>query len=52
VTSLSGLGALVRFTIRRDRGRLAAWVVVLTAVIGISAWNLRNVYATQQSIDA
>ena len=50
--SLSGLGALVRFTIRRDRGRLVAWVVVLTAVFGISAWNLRNVYATQQSIDA
>ena len=52
MTSLSGLGALVRFTIRRDRGRLVAWVVVLTAVFGISAWNLRNVYATQQSIDA
>lgn len=51
MTSLTGLGALVRFTIRRDRGRLTAWVLVLVGVIGISAWNLRSVYATQQAID-
>lgn len=52
MNALTGLGALVRFTIRRDRGRLLTWVVVLSAVIGISAWNLRTVYATQESIDA
>lgn len=52
MNSLAGLGALVSFTIRRDRGRLIIWTLVLTVVIGISAWNLRTVYATQQSIDA
>lgn len=50
--SLTGLGALVRFTLRRDRGRLTTWIVATAVVIGVSAWNLRNVYGTQQAVEA
>lgn len=49
---LTGTGRLVRLLVRRDRLRLALWVVGLVATITASAASLLGVYSDQRAIDS
>lgn len=49
---LVGTWRLVRFSLRRDRVRLAIWVIGLAGVITTSAASLLDVYPTQAAIDS
>jgi len=51
VTTLTGLPRLVRFVLRRDRVRLAIWVLALGGVTVASAASLPPVYPDQAAID-
>jgi len=51
VSTLHGLGELVRLVLRRDRVRLPVWLLALGGVTAASASSLRPLYPTQQSID-
>jgi ABC-2 type transport system permease protein len=51
MTTLTGIGPLTRFTLRRDRLRLALWVVALAGTVVASAVSLLSVYPDQASID-
>ena len=50
-TTLTGVGRLIRFVLRRDRIRLSVWLVGLGAFIVISAASLPPVYPDQAAID-
>jgi ABC-2 type transport system permease protein len=49
--ALLGTWRLVRFAARRDRVRLAVWVLGVSAAVVVSAASLLDVYATQASIE-
>ncbi len=51
MTSLTGLGRLVRFTVRRDRVRLALWVVGVVVLFLASAASVQGLYPSQADID-
>jgi ABC-2 type transport system permease protein len=51
VSSLTGLGTLVRFTARRDRVRLAPWIVGVTTLFVASAVSVRSLYPTQADVE-
>ncbi|MGK2929151.1 MAG: ABC transporter permease [Acidimicrobiales bacterium] len=51
MTTLTGLPALVRLVLRRDRVRLPVWIVALVGFIGASAASLPPLYPDQESID-
>lgn len=51
MSTLHGLGELVRLVLRRDRVRLPVWLLTLGGVAAASASSLRPVYPTQRSID-
>lgn len=51
MSSLTGVGGLARFVLRRDRMRLALWVGGIVALIVISAASLLGVYPDQEAID-
>lgn len=51
MTTLTGLARLVRLILRRDRIRLAIWIVGLAAIVIGSAASLRPLYPDQQSVD-
>ena len=51
MTTLTGFGRLIRFTVRRDRVRLAVWIVALAGITLASAGGLPAVYPDQQAID-
>lgn len=50
-TQLEGMGRLARLMARRDRVRLAIWVLGLTGAITVSAVSLLDVYPTQSAIE-
>jgi ABC-2 type transport system permease protein len=52
VTTLTGLWPLVRFTLRRDRVRLAVWILGIAVTTVISAASLLDVYPDQAAIDS
>ena len=52
MTTLTATGALVRFVLRRDRVRLAVWVLGISVVVVISAGSLPGVYPDQAAIDS
>lgn len=49
--TLTGLGRLVRFILRRDRVRLSVWVLAITAITVASAGGLPEIYPDQRAID-
>lgn len=52
MTSLTGFGRIVRFTLRRDRVRIAIWVIGLCIMIVSSGASLLDVYPDQAAIDS
>lgn len=50
--AISGTGVLLRFMVRRDRVRLPAWVLGLTALMGYFVTALEQIYATPEDIRA
>lgn len=52
MSTLTGVGRLVQFTLRRDRLRLALWVLGFVVVVALSARSLAQLYDTQESIDS
>jgi ABC-2 type transport system permease protein len=51
VTSLTGLGRLVRFVLRRDRLRLAIWIGGLAVLLVVSAASILEVYPDQEAVE-
>ena len=47
---LQGTFALVRFAVRRDRIRLAAWIGAIVALVASSAAGVRSLFATPESL--
>ena len=50
--SLAGTGVLVRFVIRRDRVRIATWVVAVGVLVVLSAASVKGTFPTQHDLDA
>ncbi len=51
MTTLTGMGLLVRLVVRRDRVRIPLWLLALVGVVVASAASLPPLYPDQQSID-
>ena len=51
MTTLTGFGRLIRFILRRDRVRLAVWIVALSGITLASAGGLPAVYPDQEAVD-
>lgn len=49
--SLAGVAAMVRLVVRRNRVRLAVWVVVLVGMIAYVASYYKELFPTQQALD-
>lgn len=49
--ALAGLGTMVRLVLRRNRVRLAVWVVVLVGMLAYVASYYRETFPTQTSLD-
>src|SRR3954451_10596621 len=46
VPAFAGTGVLARLAFQRDRGMLAAWIYVITALIAGNSWSLGKLYPT------
>ncbi len=49
--ALVGTGTLVRATIRRDRTRIAVWVLAVAGLVAVTASSVKRVYPTQADLD-
>lgn len=49
--TLAGTGAMVRFVLRRNRVRLAVWLVVLVGLFAYVGAYYKSLFTTQQSLD-
>ncbi|WP_429636673.1 hypothetical protein, partial [Staphylococcus aureus] len=49
--TLAGLGAMVRFVVRRNRVRLAGWLVVLVGLFAYVGAYYKSLFTTQQALD-
>ncbi|WP_051275077.1 ABC transporter permease [Cellulomonas sp. URHD0024] len=49
--TLAGMGSMVRFVLRRNRVRLAVWVIVLVGMFAYIASYYRTLFPTQKSLD-
>ncbi|CAL8967820.1 hypothetical protein CELL_00095 [Cellulomonas sp. T2.31MG-18] len=49
--TLAGLGAMVRFVVRRNRVRLAVWLVVLVGLFAYVGAYYKSLFTTQQALD-
>jgi polyether ionophore transport system permease protein len=52
MAELTGTWRLTRFTVRRDRVRLAIWVIGVTALVVLTAASIKGLYPTQAELDA
>lgn len=50
--SLAGTGELLRFVVRRDRVRIAVWVVGIGVLVVLSAASVKGLFPTQHDLDA
>ena len=50
-TTLTGTWALVRFILRRDRVRLAVWIIGITLLVLSTAASIDGLYPTQADLD-
>jgi len=51
MSGLTGTWLLVWFTVRRDRFRIAVWVVSVTALVVVTAASIKGLYPTQADLD-
>lgn len=51
-STATGTWQLTRAAVRRDRVRIVLWSVGLVAMVALSAESVRNVFPTQESLDA
>lgn len=51
MTTFVGTGALVRFALRRDRVRIAVWIVSIALLVLVTAVSTIALYPTQESLD-
>jgi ABC-2 type transport system permease protein len=51
MTRFAGTGALVRFALRRDRVRIAVWIVSIALLVFVTAASTVALYPTQESLD-
>ncbi|HEU4481337.1 MAG TPA: hypothetical protein VFS18_05580, partial [Actinomycetota bacterium] len=51
MTTLTGVGRLIRFILRRDRVRLSVWIVAIAGITLVSAAGLPSVYPDQRAVD-
>lgn len=49
--TLAGLGAMVRFVVRRNRVRLGVWLVVLVGLFAYVGAYYKSLFTTQQALD-
>ena len=50
--NLTGTGALIRLILRRDRIRIAIWVVSIVLLVFLTVVSVKSLFPTQASIDA
>jgi ABC-2 type transport system permease protein len=51
VSTLTGTWALTRFAARRDRVRIAVWIVSIVVLVVITAGSVKGLYPTQHDLD-
>jgi ABC-2 type transport system permease protein len=51
VSSFTGTMDLTRFSLRRDRVRIAVWVVAIVALVVVTAASTKGLYPTQADLD-
>ena len=51
MTELTATSALVRFILRRDRVRIAVWIVAIGALMVSTVSSVKGIYPTQASLD-
>jgi ABC-2 type transport system permease protein len=51
VSSLTGTWALARFAVRRDRVRIAVWILSIIALVVVTAASTKGLYPTQADLD-
>lgn len=51
MTELTGTLILARFTLRRDRVRIAVWVLSVTALVVVTAASIKGLFPTQADLD-
>jgi len=52
VTTLTGVGRLIRFILRRDRVRLTVWIIAISGVTLASAGGLPSIYPDQAAVES
>jgi ABC-2 type transport system permease protein len=52
VIALTGTGALMRLIVRRDRVRIAVWIVSVVALVVFSAASVKGIYPTPEDLRA
>ena len=52
MSTLTGLAPLVRFTLRRDRVRLAVWMLGIVLLVLVSAVSVLDVYPDQAAVES
>jgi ABC-2 type transport system permease protein len=50
-TGAIGTGALIRFTVRRDRVRIAVWVAAILLLVASTVASIKGLYPTQHDLD-
>ncbi len=50
-TGLAGVGTLTRFALRRDRVRIAVWVLSIAVLVLTTAGSVKGLYPTQADLD-
>ncbi|HEY6531569.1 MAG TPA: hypothetical protein VIY72_04660 [Acidimicrobiales bacterium] len=51
MSSLTGTWALARFAVRRDRVRIAVWILSIVVLVVITAASVKGLYPTQHDLD-
>jgi hypothetical protein len=52
MTTLTGVGRLIRFILRRDRVRLTVWIVAISGMTLASAGSLPSIYPDQAAVES
>ena len=50
-STLTGLGPLVRFTVRLDRVRIVVWVLSIVLTVVATVASIKGLYPTQADLD-
>ena len=52
MNDLTGAGALIRFAFRRDRVRIAVWILSIVVLVAVSGVSVARLFPTQADLDA